>query len=143
RRAPWIFGALFGALRRSRALRSLARAALSLAGSPALLRIVRGHAPDVIVSTWPPATTILGCLRLRGKVRVPVCATITDFAGLELWADRGVDLHLVMHERLVAGVERVAGRGSARPVSPLVAARFLAPRSSAEARRGLGLAAAG
>src|SRR4051794_7258672 len=141
--APWLFGMLFGALRRSRLLRSLARASLSLAGSRGLLRVVRRERADVIVSTWPVATTILGCLRLRGKVRVPVCATITDFAGLELWADRGVDLHLVMHEQLVPRVERVAGRGSARPVSPLVASRFLTPRSSAEARRALGLAAAG
>jgi hypothetical protein len=33
RSAPWLFGLLFGALRRSRMLRSLARAGLSLAGS--------------------------------------------------------------------------------------------------------------
>src|SRR5213592_3134616 len=115
RSAPWLFGLLFGALRRSRLLRSLARAGLSLAGSRGLLRLVRRHPAGVIVSTWPPATTILGCMRLRGKVRVPVCATITDCGGLELWADKGVDLHLVMHESLVPGVERVAGRGSAPP----------------------------
>jgi processive 1,2-diacylglycerol beta-glucosyltransferase len=143
RSAPWLFGLLFGALRRSRLLRSLARAVLSLAGSRGLLRLVRRQQADVIVSTWPVATTILGCLRLRGKVRVPVCATITDFAGLELWADKGVDLHLVMHEKLVPGVERVAGRGSARPVSPLIGAQFLTPRSAAEARRALGLPAQG
>ena len=133
RSAPWLFGLLFGALRRSRLLRSLARAGLSLAGSRGLLRLVRRHRADVIVSTWPVATTILGCLRLRGKVRVPVCATITDFAGLELWADKGVDLHLVMHESLVAGVERIAGRGSARAVSPLVG---VAVPDSAFGRRG-------
>jgi len=143
RSAPWLFGLLFGALRQSRLLRWLARAGLSLAGSRGLLRLVHRHRADVIVSTWPVSTTILGCLRLRGKVCVPVCATITDFAGLELWADKGVDLHLVMHESLVAGVERVAGRGSARPVSPLVASQFLTPRSAAEARRALGLPAGG
>jgi hypothetical protein len=95
----------------------------------------------VIVSTWPAATMILGCLRLRGKVRVPVCATITDFAGLELWADRGVDLHLVMHESLVPTVERVAGPGSAHVVFPLVSPRFRKPVSTAKARRALGLSA--
>lgn len=143
RAAPWLFGLLFGALRGSRLLRSLARAALSLAGSRSLLRLVHRHPADVIVSTWPPATMILGCLRLRGKVRVPVCATITDFAGLELWSDEGVDLHLVMHESLVASVERVAGRGSVRVVSPLVSSQFLTPRSVADARRALGLATEG
>jgi UDP-N-acetylglucosamine:LPS N-acetylglucosamine transferase len=137
--APWLFALLFGTLRRSRLLRWLARSALSLAGSRSILRVVRRDAPDVVVSTWPPATLILGSLRLRGKVRVPACATITDFAGLELWADKGVDLHLVMHESLVPGVERVAGSGSACSVTPLVAPEFHAPRASVEARRALGL----
>ncbi len=141
--APWLFGLLFGTLRRSRLLRWLARAALSLAGSRSVLRLVRRDSPDVVVSTWPPATLILGSLRLRGKVLVPACATITDFAGLELWADKGVDLHLVMHESLVPGVERVAGIGSARPVSPLVAPEFHTPRPSVEARRALGLPSEG
>lgn len=139
RAAPWLFGGLFAALRRSRVARFLERSALSLGGSKAILRLVRGQQPDVVVSTWPPATTILGCLRLRGKVRVPVCATITDFAGLELWADKGVDLHLVMHESLVSDVERLAGPGSARRVSPLVSRAFHAHRSADEARRALDL----
>ena len=124
-------------------LRWLARAALSLAGSRSVLRLVRRGSPDVVVSTWPPATLILGSLRLRGKVLVPACATITDFAGLELWADKGVDLHLVMHEGLVPGVERIAGPGSARPVSPMVAPEFQAPRASVEARCALGLPSEG
>jgi UDP-N-acetylglucosamine:LPS N-acetylglucosamine transferase len=141
--APWLFALLFGTLRRSRLLRWLARAALSLAGSRSLLQVVRRGSPDVVVSTWPPATLILGSLRLRGKVLVPACATITDFAGLELWADKGVDLHLVMHESLVPGVERVAGLGSAHPVSPLVAPEFHAPRASVEARCALGLPSEG
>ena len=137
--APWLFGLLYGTLRRSRLLRWLARALLSLTGSRAVLRLVRRHRPDVVVSTWPPATLMLGSLRLRGKVLVPACATITDFAGLELWADKGIDLHLVMHESLVPGVERLAGRGSAQPVSPLVGSEFHVPRRSVEARRTLGL----
>jgi UDP-N-acetylglucosamine:LPS N-acetylglucosamine transferase len=139
RAAPWLFALLFGTLRRSRLLRWLVRAGVSLVGSRALLRVVGRHPADVIVSTWPVATTILGCLRLRGKVGVPVCATVTDFAGLELWVDKGVDLHLVMHESLVVKVERLAGRGSARLVSPLVSSQFLTPRSTAAARSALGL----
>ena len=137
--APWLFAALFSALRHSRFLRFLTRAGLSLAGSRGVLRILRRYPADVVVSTWPAATTILGCLRLRGKLTVPICATITDFAGLELWADKGVDLHLVMHESLLPRVERLAGRDSARLVAPLVSADFLVPRSAAQARSTLGL----
>ncbi len=137
--APWLFGSLFAVLHRSRVARFLGRGTLSLVASKALLRLVRAHQPDVVVSTWPPTTTVLGCLRLRGKVRVPVCATITDFAGLELWADKGADLHLVMHESLLPDVERVAGPGSARLVSPLVSRTFHANRSATAARSALGL----
>ena len=91
------------------------------------------------MSTWPAATVILGSLRRRGKVRGPLYAAITDFAGLELWADKGVDLHLVMHESVVPTIERVAGAGSARVVKPLVSSGFMMPPSVAEARRVLDL----
>ncbi len=138
-RASWLFGSLFAGLRRSRLLRSISRMLLARLGSRSVRRVVRAHEPDVVVSTYPATTTILGCLRLRGRVNVPVCATVTDFAGIEMWVDRGVDLHLVMHESLLPAVERVAGPGSARVVTPLVSARFLAPLSSVDGRRSLGL----
>jgi processive 1,2-diacylglycerol beta-glucosyltransferase len=141
--APWLFGTLFGGLHRSQVLRSMSRLLLSVTGSRAVRRLVREHRPDVIVSTFPAATTILGCLRLRGRLHAPVCATITDFAGIEMWADRGVDLHLVMHESLLPAVERIAGPKSARVVSPLVSTRFLVPKATADARRTLGLPEAG
>jgi processive 1,2-diacylglycerol beta-glucosyltransferase len=139
RAAPWLFAGLHGSLRRSGLLRWVVASVLSRAASRPLLRLARRHPAHVVVSTWPPATMVLGRLRLRGKVRVPVCATITDFAGLELWTSQGVDLHLVMHESLVSRVERLAGRGSARAVAPLVSARFRAPRPAVEARRALAL----
>ena len=138
-RAPWLFGTVFAGLQRSRVLRSASRMLLSLLGSRSVRRTVRAHRPDVAVSTFPATTTILGCLRLRGHVKVPVCATITDFAGVEMWVDRGVDLHLVMHESLLPAVERIAGPGSARVVTPLVSARFLTPQAVVDSRRSLGL----
>jgi processive 1,2-diacylglycerol beta-glucosyltransferase len=121
----------------------MSRWLLSLAGSRSILRAVRNGDADVIVSTWPVTTTILGCLRLRGKLRRPVGATITDFAGLELWTDRGVDLHVVMHPALVGPVERITGRGSVEAVTPLVGAEFRTPRDRQAARRSLGLSHAG
>jgi UDP-N-acetylglucosamine:LPS N-acetylglucosamine transferase len=137
--ASWLFGIVFAGLQRSKVLRSISRMLLSLLGSRSMRRIVRAQDPDVIVSTFPATTTILGCLRLRGQVDVPVCATITDFAGVEMWADRGIDLHLVMHKSLISTVDRIAGYGSTRAVTPLVSARFYAPPVVAESRRLLGL----
>ena len=141
--APWLFGLVFAGLCRSRALRLVSRTLVSVLGSHSIRRVVRRDRPDVIVSTFPATTSILGCLRLRGKVGVPVVATITDFAGLEMWVDRGVDTHLVMHESLLSTVERVAGGGSARVVAPLVGAEFLAPLDRPDARRMLALPPSG
>jgi len=141
--APWLFALLFGTLRRSSAMRATARCLLSLTCSRSILHAVRDADADVVVSTWPVTTTILGCLRLRGKLRRPVCATITDFAGLELWADRGVDLHVVMHPALVDTVEHLAGSGSVEAVAPLVGAEFLVPCDRRAARGRLGLPGAG
>jgi UDP-N-acetylglucosamine:LPS N-acetylglucosamine transferase len=64
-----------------------------------------------------------------------VLATITDLGGVSFWADRGIDLHLVMHESCLEGVDRVAGRGRAQAVQPLVAAPFRQPLARAQARR--------
>ena len=60
-----------------------------------------------------------------------------------LWAHRGADLHLVMHEHGVAPVELVAGAGSAALVRPIVAARFLEFADRETARRRLGLRVGG
>jgi len=135
--APWIFGFLYPLFARAPPLRGLGRAGLALFGARPLLRLIERYRPDIVVSTYPAATSVLGYLRRRGRVAVPTCATVTDFAGLEFWAHPGIDLHLVMHESCVAPVERAAGVGSARPVRPLVAPRFFEPYSRRQARREL------
>jgi processive 1,2-diacylglycerol beta-glucosyltransferase len=140
--APWIFGLLYCLFARVPPLRGLGRAALALFGARRLLRLIERYRPDIIVSTYPAATSVLGTLRRRGRLRVPTCATATDLGGLEFWAHRGIDLHLVMDASCVAPVERVAGAGSARRVRPLVAPVFYEPCSRERARRLLTLPAA-
>jgi processive 1,2-diacylglycerol beta-glucosyltransferase len=137
--APWIFGLLYRLFARVPPLRGLGRAALALLGARPLLRLIDHHRPDIVVSTYPAATSVLGYLRRRRRLTVPACATATDLAGLEFWAHPGIDLHLVMHASCVAPVERAAGIGSARRVRPLVAAAFFEPCSREQARRELAL----
>jgi UDP-N-acetylglucosamine:LPS N-acetylglucosamine transferase len=137
--APWVFGILYAVSRRFAPARRLGAAVLAALGARPLLRLVARHQPTVVVSTYPAATIVLGQLRRRGRLSVPVYATITDLAGVAFWAHRGIDLHLVMHESCIAGVERVAGRDSARRVRPLVAPEFFEPRSRREARGALAL----
>src|SRR6202035_2915840 len=62
-----------------------------------------------------------------------------DLTGLFFWAQPGIDMHLVMYGESMPSVERIAGKGSARLVRPLISAEFLEPRCPLETRRALGL----
>jgi processive 1,2-diacylglycerol beta-glucosyltransferase len=138
-RAPWLFGLLHASLLRLPGTGAAWRRALGLLGGRSLQRAIVAANPDLVVSTYPPATNVLGELRSRGSLARPVCATITDLAGVALWAHRGIALHLVAHPDLRAEVERVAGPGSARAVRPLVHPRFYEALDRDRARRELGV----
>ena len=119
--------------------RAIARTGLALFGSKPLLRLIRSVNPDVIVSTHPAATSIIGYLRRRGILKIPALATVSDFGVHPLWSHPWMDLNLVVHDSCVRGVERVSGKGSARVVRPFVQPKFLDPLPQADARRELGL----
>jgi processive 1,2-diacylglycerol beta-glucosyltransferase len=111
-----------------------------LVGGPALLRLAERFAPDVIVSTYPGTTEILGTLRREGRLDVPVVSAITDLAALRYWAHPGVDLHLVVHAESAAEVAEIAGpQARVRHVRGLSRPAFEDPPAAADARRALGL----
>ncbi|MFN2617082.1 MAG: glycosyltransferase [Thermoleophilaceae bacterium] len=139
RYAPWLFSLLYGAFRRFPPAQTVGRKLLFLLGNRRLRQLLRAHPSDVVVSTHPAITSVLGELRRRGQLQVPLCVPITDLADWKLWASPGADLHLVAHEIGVAPVEQVAGHGSVRLAHPLVAPGFLERRDRQTARRRLGL----
>ncbi|MEN3284358.1 MAG: processive 1,2-diacylglycerol beta-glucosyltransferase [Solirubrobacteraceae bacterium] len=141
--APWSYDALYWLITHLRPARAFGAMVLATAGQRRLRRLVHGEDPDVVVSTHPALTSVLGHMRLRRRLAVPVCAAITDLADYSFWSHRGADLHLVMHESAIASVERLAGAGSATLVRPLVAARFLIGADRGVARARLDLPAAG
>ncbi len=97
--------------------------------------------PQLIVSTYPGSTEVLGRLRARGRLDVPVVSAITDLAALRYWSHPHVDLHLVTHPESVDEVRRIAGVTEVVPVRGLNSSEFLEPRNPAEARRALDLPA--
>jgi UDP-N-acetylglucosamine:LPS N-acetylglucosamine transferase len=124
--------------------RSLTQRALTRFGSQGLLELIAAHDPDVVVSVYPNATEVLGRLRRSGRLHVPVCAVITDVAGLRYWATRGADLHLVTHPESIDEVRAIAGADAVvHCVHGFTKAAFLAPGTSAEARATLGLPSEG
>lgn len=138
-RLRWTYGLEYHLFTRFPPMRWAGRRGLAFFGGRPLLRLIRGVQPDVVVSTHPAVTNVLGFLRRRGRLRVPAVATITDFGVHPLWAHVGVDLHLVMHDSVVPAVEAVAGKDSVAVVAPIVAPEFGAGQAREDARRALGL----
>jgi UDP-N-acetylglucosamine:LPS N-acetylglucosamine transferase len=136
---PWTYTAVYWLLKHVAPIRGLARALLCLLGSRRLARNIAAHDPDVVVSTYPAVTVVLARLRRIGAVSVPTLATITDLTGLFFWAQRGIDMHMVMYGESLAPVERIAGPGSVQLVRPLISAEFLEPKNPLAARKSLGL----
>ncbi|HEY2771056.1 MAG TPA: NAD-dependent epimerase/dehydratase family protein [Solirubrobacteraceae bacterium] len=136
---PWWFDFQYTLFMYFGPTRWLARRLLTGLGRRGLMRLIRAHDPDVIVSTYPGVTTVLGELRRKGRLKVPCYSSITDLAGLRFWAHPGIDQHFVTHPESIEEVEQIAGPGSASWAKPPTSPAFLAARSMADARRALGL----
>ncbi|MBW3653297.1 MAG: glycosyltransferase [Actinobacteria bacterium] len=118
------------------------------AGSAALDRLarrgfetfLRDHRADVVVSTYPLWSQLLGRMRQDAALATPVVSAITDLAALELWAHPGIDLHLVSHPESAGEVREVAGADAAvEAVHGLTDLRFTSPPERSAARTELGL----
>jgi processive 1,2-diacylglycerol beta-glucosyltransferase len=81
-----------------------------------LVREVEGA--QVILSTHPFASQVLGEARARGTLDVPVVTYLTDASVHPLWVHRSVDLHLAIHD-VTAAQSRALG-GHTTVVRPVV-----------------------
>ncbi len=140
---PWLFDLQYTLFMYFAPTRWFARKLLTAFGHRGLMRLIRAHNPDLIVSTYPGVTAVLGELRRRGKLDVPCYSSITDLAGLHFWAHPGIDLHFITHPESAEEVEKIAGPGSVRWAKPPTSPAFLAFRERADARRALNLPAEG
>jgi UDP-glucose 4-epimerase len=140
---PWLFDLQYRLFMNFAPTRWLARRLLTFFGRRGLMRLIRAHDPDVIVSTYPGVTAVLGEMRRTGRLQVPCYSSITDLAGLQFWAHPGIDRHFITHPESAAEVEAIAGPGSVRWAKPPTSSAFLAVRSRSEARKSLSLPAEG
>jgi UDP-glucose 4-epimerase len=140
---PWLFDLQYSLFMKFPPTRWLSLRLLTAFGRRGLMRLIRAHDPDLIVSTYPGVTAVLGELRRKGRLNVPCYSSITDLAGLQFWAHPGIDLHFITHPESAEEVEQIAGPGSVRWAKPPTSSSFLAARSRADARKALGLPAEG
>jgi UDP-glucose 4-epimerase len=136
---PWWFDFQYRLFMNFAPTRWLSLFLLTMMGRRGLTRLIKAHDPDMIVSTYPGVTAVLGELRRKGRLTAPCYSSITDLAGLHFWAHKGIDLHFITHPESQEEVERIAGPGSVRWAKPPTAPAFLARRSRAEARKALAL----
>lgn len=139
-RFPRLFDAQYVAFTRVPPIRwAASRVAYRLARH-GLLKAIRRADPAVIVSTYPAANEVLGHMRRRGDISLPLVSAITDLAALRFWAHPAFDLHLIIHAESEPEVRKLAGpRTRIAHVSGLTDPSFLEPRDRDEARRDLGL----
>jgi UDP-glucose 4-epimerase len=136
---PWWFNLQYLLFMYFTPTRWLSRRLLTAFGRRGLMRLIRAHNPDLIVSTYPGVTAVLGEMRRKGRLDVPCYSSITDLAGLHFWAHPGIDRHFVTHPESIEEVERIAGEGSVIWAKPPTSTGFLAARSRGDARRALSL----
>jgi processive 1,2-diacylglycerol beta-glucosyltransferase len=143
-RFQWLWDAAFWLFVALGPTRRLTQRLVRALGSRGVLRLVNRVRPDVIVSVYPMTTEVLGGLRRKGKLHVPVVAGITDLAAMHYWAAPGVDLHLLTHPESEVEVRQVAGdETDVRAVHGLTRPEFARPCDPARARAELGLPAQG
>jgi UDP-N-acetylglucosamine:LPS N-acetylglucosamine transferase len=104
-----------------------------------LRAVIKEFRPDAVVSVYPLASLVLGRMRRKKLLRVPVLTYLTDFAVHSLWVHRGVDRHLAVSE-LSADVAQSRGGRDAFARGPLVGERFRVDEYDRDAvRSSLGL----
>jgi UDP-glucose 4-epimerase len=139
--APWLFDLQYWLITKLAPTRWLAHHLMYLLGARGLTRLVTEHEPDVVISTYPGVTAVLGMLRENRRLLTPVQSAITDLAGLRYWVHPGVDMHYVTHPESIEEVEKLVGPGSVEWMQPPISRDFLMPRTRRDARQALDLPA--
>ena len=121
-------------------MRSVGSGVMNVIMRKRMAAYIAANPADVVVSTYPITTEVLGGLRASGELKAPVVAAITDLAALHYWAHAGCDLHLVTHPESEPEVRRIAGAATrVEPVHGLSDPRFVNPPDRDEARAELGV----
>ncbi|HEX5407816.1 MAG TPA: glycosyltransferase [Pseudonocardiaceae bacterium] len=133
---PWAYEYFYGSLWRRRWFARAAKRFMGMWTGRRLLPVLARCRPDLVVSTFPMASTGLEWLRRHRDLSVRTGAWICDFAPHPSWVHADVDLNLVLHEVAVRPARDAVPGAVVAVTAPPVAQSFR-PASRTEARRGL------
>ena len=136
---PWLFDFQYMLFMYFAPTRWLSRKLLTMLGRRGLMRLIRAHDPDVIVSTYPGVTAVLGELRRKGRLDVPCYSSITDLAGSAVLGPSG-NRPALHHPPGIGRGGRADRRSRQRPLGQAadiagIPRRALACRCTPRARR--------
>lgn len=135
RRLPWLYELYFRLLWDVAPFRAGTRAVIGAWSARGLAAEIDRHRPDLVVATFPEAVTGLGRLRRHGRLPMAAVAVVADPAPHPLWADAGLDLHLVSTPEAARLLAKAAPGARARVAGLPVAGRFAPPEPDAPPRR--------
>lgn len=134
------FNAGYGLATKVGPLRGASSGAIQQLAGRGFARYLREHPADVIVSTYPLWSELLGRMRRSGALATPAVSAITDLAALNWWAHPGIDLHLITHPESAAEARAIAGpQARIEAVHGLTDLGFTDPPERTAARTELGL----
>lgn len=105
KRAPKFYGRLYITSDKKSKLNDLCNNANKAKGKR-LLPEIEEYKPDVIISCHAFTTTMLGELKTKGKIDIPVISLITDFSPHYTYIAEGIDHYIVSSEKMVATFKR-------------------------------------
>ncbi|GAB2751660.1 hypothetical protein GCM10027174_28180 [Salinifilum aidingensis] len=134
---PWLYDFFYWALWRYRWFANGCRRFVGAWCGRRLRRVLREHAPDLVVTTYPLGTAGMNWLRRRGESTAGVVAVVSDFAPHPFWVYPHVDMHHVMSEASLAALRRAEPEAVGAACAPPVVSAFH-PVQPAAARRSFG-----
>lgn len=100
KKAPDVYGQIYEIADKNTPLNSIGNN-FNKVKSHKILPIIQDFEPDVIVSCHAFTSTMLGNLKEKGEVNVPVVSLITDFEPHRMYLSKGVDHYIVSSDEMV------------------------------------------
>lgn len=100
-KTPKLYGKAYRSSDKDNALNDMINRINSQSGKR-LLPLINEFAPDIIVTCHPFVAKMMGVLKGKGKITVPVLSIITDFSAHRTYIDSHIDAYVVSNDDMIS-----------------------------------------